>query len=504
MPVRTPFSLRARPLRRFGRIAAAVLLGSAVLLIALPSVAAPTCAFDAQTGAMTVTVGAGETAVLARSADAITLGGVQCDTATVTTTDSIAVDGSAGGVNVTLDLSGGPFEPGKTPDPDGTSEIEISLNVPGSSNVLIVGAPGDDHLVLGGGGANLNAAETPGDVDVVIAGTPAVTMQGNAGIDMLSVAGGAGTGAPSSATVAGGPNDDRLLGGLGDSALDGGDGVDGVDYGAATQVVADLASGMATHMGGAQDQLANVENLTGSPGADQIAGNDQVNALGGGDGDDLLAGRAGDDLLNGGAGTDTVDYAAATVSVVVILSAGSAAGDGNDILEQIEDALGSAFGDILIGDGNANSLLGLAGDDRIEGRAGDDALDGGEGNDTLEFRFASKRVQVHLGKGTSEGEGADILSGFENVRGTAKADTINGDGGPNVIVGGSGGDDLFGRDGPDVLRSGAGKDRSSGQQGNDQIAGGKGKDQLDGGDGEDRCKGGPDPDSFVFCERIQL
>ena len=86
---------RPRPLRS-GRFAAATLFGSAVVLAAVPARAAPTCVFDAQTGIMTVVVGTGETAVLARSGDAIMLDGVGCDTATVTTADSIVVDGRPG------------------------------------------------------------------------------------------------------------------------------------------------------------------------------------------------------------------------------------------------------------------------------------------------------------------------------------------------------------------------------------------------------------------------
>jgi Ca2+-binding RTX toxin-like protein len=504
VPVPAPSRSRRRPLVRLGRATAAILLGSAVALSAAPAGAAPTCSFDAQTGAMTVVVGTGETAVIARSGDAITLDGAPCDTATVTTTDSIAVDGSAGGVNVTLDLSGGPFEPGMTPDPDGTSEIEFLLTVPGTSTVLFAGSAGDDGIVLGADGANLNAAEAPGDVDVLIDGTPAVTIQGNAGADTLSVAGGAGTGGPSTATLLGDANDDLLLGGLGGGAFDGGDGLDAIDYSAANGILADLAIGLVTHSGGGQDQVAALESFTGSPAADEITGDDQANVIRGGAGDDLIAGRGGDDVLDGGGGTDTVDYTAAPGPVVVILSAGSAAGDGTDALEAFEDAWGSAFGDILIGDAGPNGLLGQFGDDRIDGGLGNDALDGGGGVDTLEFGFSSAGVEVDLRDGTSTGEGDDVVAGFENVLGTGKADTIHADDGPNVVLGGSGGDRLFAHDGRDVVKGGAGADRASGQKGNDDVGGGKGRDQLDGGDGEDRCSGGPDPDSFVFCERIRL
>jgi Ca2+-binding RTX toxin-like protein len=361
-------------------VAAAVVLGSAVALSAVPAGAVPTCSFDAQTGAVTVVVGTGETAVIARAGDAIALDGVPCDTATVTTTDSISVDGSAGGVNVTIDLSGGPFEPGMTPDPDGTSEIEFVLTVPGPSNVLIAGSAEADHIVLGTDGANLNAAETTGDSDVVISGTPAVTIEGNAGTDTLSVAGGAGTGAPSLASVAGGADDDDLVGGLGGSAFDGGDGVDALDYSAASGVLADLAGGLVLHAAGGQDTVASVEDLLGSPAADVIVGTGQANTLTGADGDDRIEGGGGDDALDGGAGVDTVRFRAA---VVVDLGDGTASGDGNDALTAFENVMGSKKADTIRGDDGRNKLAGGSGADELFGQGGPDLLTGGKGNDRL-------------------------------------------------------------------------------------------------------------------------
>lgn len=409
VPVRTP--ARPRPLRS-GRFAAATLLGSAVVLTAVPARAAPTCAFDAQTGIMTVLVGTGETAVLARSGDAITLDGVGCDTATVTTTDSIVVDGSAGGANVTLDLSGGPFEPGMTPDPDGTSEIEITLTVPGTSTVLIVGSAQADHFVLGADGANLNAAETSADADVLIVGTPAVTIQGMAGADTLSVAGGAGTGAPSSATLSGGADDDLLLGGLGGSSLDGGDGVDMADYAAAAGILGDLAVGLVLHAAGGQDQLANLENLTGSPGVDVITGNDQANSLSGGGEDDRIDGGGGDDTLDGGSGIDTVRFRTTDAGVVVHLRDGTATGDGTDSLAAFENVMGSRKADTIHGDDGANKIAGGAGADQLFGHGGADLMTGGPGNDRINGQDGADRLfgrsgRDHLGGG----EGKDSCNG---------------------------------------------------------------------------------------------
>ena len=81
-------------------------------------------------------------------------------------------------------------------------------------------------------------------------------------------------------------------------------------------------------------------------------------------GDDTLDGGAGNDALDGGDGTDTASYAQATGSVTVNLSTGTATGAaGNDTLTSIENVVGSAYDDLLIGDWHANYLSGGAGND---------------------------------------------------------------------------------------------------------------------------------------------
>lgn len=94
---------------------------------------------------------------------------------------------------------------------------------------------------------------------------------------------------------------------------------------------------------------------------------------------------------------------------------------------QIENAVGSAFGDTLVGNGAANRLEGGGGDDRLEGRAGNDILvggsggnwlDGGDGLDTAIFQ--SSRASYALGQ-TAQGvqvsgsNSADLLSGVERL-----------------------------------------------------------------------------------------
>ena len=59
-------------------------------------------------------------------------------------------------------------------------------------------------------------------------------------------------------------------------------------------------------------------------------------------------------------------------------------GAGTDTLVAIEGLSGSAFGDVLVGDGSANLLLGVGGNDTFNGGAGNDTLEGGAGNDSLD------------------------------------------------------------------------------------------------------------------------
>src|SRR3990172_13304302 len=83
VPVRTPTHAQARPRRLGTALAAAVM--AAALLVAAPAAAVPTCAFDGPTATVTVAVGNGETATIARTGEAITLDAVPCGAATVST-----------------------------------------------------------------------------------------------------------------------------------------------------------------------------------------------------------------------------------------------------------------------------------------------------------------------------------------------------------------------------------------------------------------------------------
>jgi Ca2+-binding RTX toxin-like protein len=118
------------------------------------------------------------------------------------------------------------------------------------------------------------------------------------------------------------------------------------------------------------------DRLTDGPGADRLFG---------GRGPDMLipSEHRAKDLLDGQAGRDLVFYFHAPRGVRVNLALGFTVGYGDDRLRRIEDAEGSRFDDVLIGDGGPNELLGVEGDDRIFGGAGPDLLDGFAGTDDL-------------------------------------------------------------------------------------------------------------------------
>ncbi|MFZ4688162.1 MAG: calcium-binding protein [Polymorphobacter sp.] len=143
-----------------------------------------------------------------------------------------------------------------------------------------------------------------------------------------------------------------------------------------------------------QNQLARTDTvlnadyfLVGTSGNNRVVGNDDDNILNGLGGDDILDGGAGNDVLNGGEGSDTASYGSATSGVTVnlgITARGNTIGAGVDSFSSIENLFGSAFDDLLTGDGASNRVDGGAGNDVLLGARGNDTLFGGAGNDLLQ------------------------------------------------------------------------------------------------------------------------
>ena len=277
-----------------------------------------------------------------------------------------------------------------------------------------------------------------------------------------------------------------------------------------------------------------IENVIAGYGNDEVIGNFVNNILEGRDGSDELYGMAGNDILiggrggdklNGGAGNDTASYAGSDSRVDVRLS-GSVVNHGHatgDTLINIENLIGSAYNDILAGNGQANMLTGNAGNDLLWGSGGDDLLTGGAGADrfqggpgidTVTYTDSAEGVTVRLDSLSAYGgdaagdtfpyrvdvaymdadgvEQIDSLPDVENLKGSAHNDVLAGDRRDNVLDGGAGDDTLYG--GP-----GGGDDVIAGGTGDDSLFGGQGADTLTGGPGDDRLVGGPGDDVLVFA-----
>ena len=235
---------------------------------------------------------------------------------------------------------------------------------------------------------------------------------------------------------------------------------------------------------GAAEGLRGVEGAVGTPFADIMTGNSGPN---------IFAGSGGADLLRGGRDLDVANYEFAPGSVRVDLAAGHARGaDGRDVLVGIEAIVGSAFDDLLLGDGEENEIAGLSGDDLMDGRASP--------LDTVSYAFAPIGVTVNLGLGAAFGEGNDTLAGFERVSGSPHGDTMVGDDDADTLLGLGGADTVEGGSGPDVLATAGGNDELLGGSGRDDMNGGSGSDDMDGGPNADRCVQAGGTGTVVNCE----
>lgn len=141
---------------------------------------------------------------------------------------------------------------------------------------------------------------------------------------------------------------------------------------------------------------------------------------------------------------------------------------GNDAANMLRGGGGS---DTLWGNDGNDSLLGEGDADVLVGGAGNDTLDGGTGYDGASYYYSSGAVSADLAAtAVADGMGGtDKLIGIEVVYGSAFGDTLLGSALGDELIGNSGDDALNGRDGNDQLTGGAG---------NDTLVGGKGFDSA--------------------------
>ncbi|MBC6437508.1 MAG: hypothetical protein GDA52_05095, partial [Rhodobacteraceae bacterium] len=305
------------------------------------------------------------------------------------------------------------------------------------------------------------------------------TLTGDAAANVLDGGGG-------NDVLRGGTGDDMLQGGAGNDTLEGGAGIDTLDGGAGINTVSYENSNAGVGMflsGGVSGGEAgsvfsprteifrNIQNIIGSSHNDSLHGNGEDNrlegrggndritsgffgagndTLDGGAGDDTLIGGFDDDTLLGGSGNDTLEGFGSNDRLE--------GGDDNDMLRgmgQNDSLFGDDGNDTLDGDDGNDTLDGGTGNDRLDGGTGNDRLIGGAGADTLngsagkdrlDYRDSDAGVTVNLATGTGSGGHAqgDVISNFENIRGSAHGDVLTGNSERNVFVGGAGDDTIDG------------------------------------------------------------
>lgn len=123
-------------------------------------------------------------------------------------------------------------------------------------------------------------------------------------------------------------------------------------------------------IGGAGNDL-----IVGLDGDDVLAGDAGNDTLLAGPGDDVLVGIGGRDVLHGGLGFDLASFADTGATMVAVnLIDGQAADNagGSFTLIDIEGAVGTNGGDVLLGNSGKNFFFGRGGNDIIEGKEGVD------------------------------------------------------------------------------------------------------------------------------------
>lgn len=374
-----------------------------------------------------------------------------------------------------------------------------------------------------------------------------MTINGGEGVDYL-------TGGSAADTITGGQGDDRLDGTAGNDTLHGGDDDDV------------LSGGLGNDM------------LNGDAGDDNIYASEGADVLNGGVGNDHLEGGSaftggdpnselddtntsdGADVMDGGADVDTVSYFGRTSPVRVDLSTTTGQGQANenDTVSNVENAMGGASGDTLLGNDMSNVLEGNQGADTLDGRKGFDQLFGGIDADILNLsddvsadlydcgsgftRVATNAVPIGVdadvanvdyldiansvadcekvntaaipaGSAQTGTRGDDVMigtsltdlivAGFGNdvVRAGKGNDEVMGGAGNDRLYGFHGNDSLIGGFGNDIIEGQGGADSLDGNAGNDKLAGGPGNDVLNGGIGADRLDGGAGVDFLVSRDR---
>ena len=373
----------------------------------------------------------------------------------------------------------------------------------------IEGNDGDDQL-FGDDGDDM----IWGGAQFLAVGTGDDEIEGGAGPDRLF-------GQDGNDTISGQTEDDIIEGGTGDDTLSGGPGDDEV-YGEEGNDIVRGDEGSDRLFGDKGDVTGGGKTIkTQSPsvgGDDQIFGGPGIDFILGGPGHDTLQGEGEDDVILGDNGTILRNSPANNLFTSDATQGGMdtlSGGEGNDILlggSSSDTITGDEGDDILVGDNGsvtrtsadvvtriATTVPDTGGMDTLSGNDGGDIILGGVQGDEI---HGNGEDDILLGDNGS----VDVNSAANNIASSdpfnSGSDTITGDSGDDIILGGSSGDTLSGEAGMDILIGDNGqitRDGShtitriettvSGTGGNDTLQGDEGNDILLGGAEEDTVNG---------------
>ncbi|WP_305733753.1 calcium-binding protein, partial [Pseudomonas gingeri] len=385
-----------------------------------------------------------------------------------------------------------------------------------TSGHTLAGGAGDDIYIINGAGVTVTEVVGGGN-DEMRTALSSLSLAAN--VERLTYTGtGAfvGYGNALDNIITGGAGNDTLFGGVGADQFIGGAGIDTVSYGDSSFAGVSINLKTGVHGGIATgDTFDGIEIIQGSSFADSFVGDSGANRFDGGLGMDmlsfasessgivldlsapLLTGVAAGDTYTsieifqgtdqadtftgslgnaenfiGGLGADTFNgmgrgdgawYLTSNDAVQINLQTGTASGGDaqGDVLNNIDNLMGSDFNDTLTGNSYSNKLEGGAGSDTIYGGDGDDFIYGGTVTDTSAVLPASgaSTAQADMLYG---GNGNDTMMSSTNdagsiLYGEAGNDTITVSSG--TAIGGDGNDNLTGTGSEYQLFGGAGADQ---------------------------------------------
>ena len=341
--------------------------------------------------------------------------------------DTVDFSAATGGLNI--DERSGELISG--PGIGATGIVDIENIIGTAYRDTIVGTDSNNQIWAGGGNDYVNAY---GGDDVIFGGSGDDDLAGDS-------------------TLPDNVGDDRVYGGDGNDTLHGYAGDDFLD--------------------GGNDN----DNLYGGDGNDTLNGGAGDDGVFGENGDDYIIASAGTDRLRGMNGTDTVDFSNAPGGASGDFTEGgsiSVAGWGTSSIEELENFIGTPFGDdVRISTPHAEAHFGAGNDNVIVDQF--DRVFADDGNDRV-TAIGSGTVYGGVGDDVLLGTGQDAAVYGYNFYGDSGNDYLGAADGTDLLDGGAGADTLHAAGGDDLLYGGSD---------NDLLDGGTGNDTLDGGDGTD-------------------